>query len=77
MGLALADLPQWPEGMNWDVALAYTGVGEAQLRAWQRAGKVIFRPRGPKGAMLAMRADLERALRDMFTTDIAEDLDFG
>ncbi|RZL77245.1 MAG: hypothetical protein EOP66_09135 [Sphingomonas sp.] len=77
MGLALEKLPDWPAGMNRDLALAYTGVGEAQLRAWEKAGAVNFRPRGPRGAMLALRSDLDVALAALFTSIIEEDLDFG
>lgn len=66
MGLALERLPDWPAGMNREWALAYTGVAEAQLRAWERVGLVIFRPRGPHGAMLALRTDLDAALAQLF-----------
>lgn len=68
----------WPAGLSRDLALAYTGVAEAQLRAWERTGKVQFRPRGPKGAMLALRADLDAALASLFVGAVVdEDLDFG
>ena len=75
--LALSSLPDWPAAMNRETALAYTGVAEAQLRAWERGGRVHFRPRGPKGAMLALRAELDTALADLFSRDTSEDLDFG
>lgn len=79
MGVAhkLADLPDWPAALDRDAAIAFTGLGEAQVRAWERSGKVRFLPRGPKGAMVARRIDLEAALADLFTKDVAEDLDFG
>ena len=77
MGLALAQLPDWPAAMNRETALAYTGVAEAQLRAWEKAGRVRFTPRGPKGAMLTQRSQLDDALRDLFAGDVSEDLDFG
>lgn len=75
--LAIDRYPDWPAAMSREVALAYTGVAEVQLRAWERAGKVTFRPRGPRGAMLALRADLDAALTAMFTSTVDEDLDFG
>jgi hypothetical protein len=75
--LAIERLPDWPAGMSRDLALAYTGVAEVQLRAWERAGKVSFRARGPRGAMLALRSELDAALADLFTSSIEEDLDFG
>lgn len=75
--VAIAQYPDWPAAMSRDLALAYTGVAEAQLRAWERSGRVNFRARGPRGAMLALRADLDAALADLFTTDVSEDLDFG
>lgn len=74
--LALRDLPDWPAAMPRDMALAYTQVAEAQLRAWERAGRVHFRPRGPRGGALALRSELDTALADMFS-ESAEDMDFG
>ena len=74
--LALRDLPDWPAAMNRDAALAYTGVAEAQLRAWERAGRVQFRARGPRGGALALRSDLDAALAHLFS-EPAEDMDFG
>ncbi|OWK34080.1 hypothetical protein [Sphingomonas dokdonensis] len=66
MGLALARLPDWPAGMNRETALAYTGVAEGQLREWERRGLVRFRQRGPRGAAIAARADLDAALATLF-----------
>lgn len=77
MGLALEKLPDWPAAMTRDEALAYTRVSEGQMREWQRRGTVTFRARGPRGAMLALRSDLDLALRDLFDTTPAEDMDFG
>ncbi|MAM41696.1 MAG: hypothetical protein CL949_25045 [Erythrobacter sp.] len=69
MGLALEKLPDWPAAMNRDWALAYTGVGSDQMKEWERAGRVRFRPRGPRGSMLALRADLDAALADLFGSE--------
>jgi hypothetical protein len=75
--IAIASMPDWPAAMSRDIALAYTGVAEVQLRAWERSGKVNFRPRGPRGAMLALRSDLYAALTELLTSTVEEDLDFG
>jgi hypothetical protein len=75
--LAIERMPDWPAAMSRDLALAYTGVAEVQLRAWERGGKVNFRARGPRGAMLALRSDLDAALIALFTSTTDEDLDFG
>lgn len=69
MGLALEKLPDWPAGMTRDLALAYTGVNPDQMREWERAGKVRFRPRGPRGQALAWRSDLDAALADLFGSE--------
>ncbi|WBQ17514.1 hypothetical protein [Sphingobium yanoikuyae] len=69
MGLALEKLPDWPAGMNREMALAYTGVSGDQLDEWRRTGVVRFRPRGPRGQMLALRADLDAALAILFGTE--------
>ena len=75
--IALAHYPNWPAAMSRDLALAYTGVAEVQLRAWERGGKVNFRARGPRGGMLALRTDLDAALKELFISTVEEDLDFG
>ena len=79
MGIALSKLPAWPAAMDRETALAYTQVAEVQLRAWEKAGKVRFRPRGPRGSMVALRASLDAALEETLGGDITllEDLDFG
>ncbi|MBW6522425.1 hypothetical protein KZ810_02845 [Sphingomonas sp. RHCKR47] len=78
MGMALHQLPDWPAGMNRETALAYTGVAETQLRAWEKAGKVTFRARGPNGAAVALRVDLDAALAGLFASSANdEDFDFG
>jgi hypothetical protein len=74
--LALERLPDWPAGMSRDVALAYTGVSAEQMKEWERVGRVRFRPRGPRGQMLALRSDLDTALRDLFGDAGAAGIDF-
>ena len=71
--------PWWPAGMGWDLALAYTCVGEEQLRDWQKRGLVRFRPKGPRGSMVTTREQLDEALRQLFAAgaDASEDMDFG
>lgn len=66
MGLALERLPDWPVAMNRELALAYTGVAEAQLREWERRGTVRFCMRGPHGAAIAARSSLDAAVQSLF-----------
>lgn len=66
MGLALERLPDWPVAMTREIALAYTGVADAQLREWESRGMVRFRHRGPRGAAIAPRTDLDAALEVLF-----------
>ncbi len=68
-------LPFWPAAMTRPMALAYTNVAEKQLVEWERAGLVRFRPRGPRGAMIAPRADLDAALAALFDAAITADDD--
>ncbi|WP_419827697.1 hypothetical protein [Sphingomonas sp.] len=70
-------LPFWPVAMARPMALAYTGVSEAQMRAWEKTGLVHFRTRGPHGAAIVQRAELDMAVADLFSRDLSEDLDFG
>lgn len=69
-------LPFWPIAMSLSMALAFTGVSEAQMTEWRRRGVVRFRPRGPNGALITERAQLEEAVRQMFG-DVSADMDFG
>lgn len=66
MGLALEKLPDWPAGMTRELAMAYTGVNADQMKEWERAGKVRFRARGPRGQALVWKSDLDAALADLF-----------
>jgi hypothetical protein len=71
--LAISSLPDWPAAMTRDVALAYTGVAEAQLREWERRGLVRFCPRGPRGAAIAARTSLDAALSTLFSSAVVDD----
>lgn len=59
-------IPFWPAAMGWDMALAYTRVAESQMQEWHRSGVVRFRNRGPNGAKIALRSDLDQALETLF-----------
>lgn len=76
MGMALEKFPHWPAGMNREMALAYTGVSGEQMKEWERSGRVRFRPRGPRGQMLALRSDLDGALADLFGADSGRSIEF-
>jgi hypothetical protein len=73
MGLALERLPDWPVAMTRELALAYTGVAEAQLREWERRGTVRFCLRGPRGAAIAARSSLDAAVHSLFASAAADD----
>ncbi|ANC88243.1 hypothetical protein [Sphingomonas sp. NIC1] len=66
MGMALEKLPHWPAAMSRDLALAYTGVADSQMREWESRGLVRFAPRGPRGASIVPRTDLDAALELLF-----------
>jgi len=70
-------MPNWPAAMSRELALAYTGVAQSQLRQWERSGSVIFIPCGPRGAKIALRSALDSALATLFLgVDHATDLEF-
>ncbi|ARR55362.1 hypothetical protein HY78_18910 [Rhizorhabdus wittichii DC-6] len=77
MGLPIEKLPDWPDGLDHDEALAFTGVAETELKAWVRLRKVRTSTRGPNGRRLYYRPDLKAALEEMFTAGSDEDMDFG
>lgn len=77
MGLALEKLPDWPAALTRAEALSYARVAEAQLREWERTGKVHFLPKGPNGAMIARTIELDAALADLFTDASGGSMDFG
>ena len=70
-------MPDWPAAMSRELALAYTGVAQSQLREWERSGSVVFIPRGPRGAKIALRTALDSALAGLFIGyDESTDLEF-
>lgn len=80
MGLALEKLPDWPAALTWEEALAYTRVGEEQMRKWVRDSAVCFRTRGPHKARIALRTQLDAALGALLAPGAAgasDDFDFG
>ena len=62
--------------MSWELALAYTGVASAQLRQWEREGDVRFVARGPRGAKIALRSDLDSVLSTLFSFTVGNGADF-
>jgi hypothetical protein len=68
-------LPFWPTAMTRSMALAYTSASEAQMAEWERAGVVRFIPRGPNGAKITERAQLDEAVHALFVGP-AEDMRF-
>lgn len=72
----VALMPHWPAAMNRDLALAYTGVAETQMKEWERSGLVRFVHRGPSGQAIASRADLDAALASLFGTGAGGGIEF-
>lgn len=71
-------LPFAPIGMNRQMALAYTGVSDEQMRRWQRDGGVRFLARGPRGQLITTRAMLDAAVLALFSgVEFNEDLEFA
>lgn len=71
-------MPNWPAGMSRELALAYTGVALAQLRQWERERVVRLVARGPRGAKITLRSDLDSALSTLFfIAGDGADLNFG
>lgn len=66
--LAIASFPYWPAALTREMALAYTGVSDVQLREWERRGIVRFCHRGPRGAAIASRAALDAAVASLFSS---------
>lgn len=80
MSIALADLPTWPAALMFDEAVAYTRIAETELRRHAREGRVRFLPRGPHGALIAQRSELDQLLESIWASQSGqplEDMDFG
>ena len=80
MGLPLERFPDWPAAMDYEMALAYTGFGEAELRRQIKAGEIKFLTVGPNGKNVTTRAQLDGALRKVWaerSPTPSEDMDFG
>jgi hypothetical protein len=72
MGLALERLPDWPVAMTREMALAYTGVADAQLREWERRGTTRSAQTETNGAAIAARSSLDAAVQSLFAA-VADD----
>lgn len=67
MGLALERLPDWPEALTRDEALAYTHLGEKLFDQLERAGSITGRAGiGPRGATLYLRDQLRTVTHSLF-----------
>lgn len=79
MGLPLERFPDWPAALDWEQALAYTGLAEVELKRRARGGEVTFLPKGPNGKIVARREELDALLLKIWSADAAasEDMDFG
>lgn len=66
MSIPIERLPDFPETMNRELALAYTGIGASLLGEYERLGVVNFKPVGPRGSMVVRKADLQRMLTFIF-----------
>lgn len=72
----------WPAALNRQQASAYSGLAPAFLRRLAKEGRLVFRPIGPNGSKVVLRAELDRILSEnlgaeMKGTGIEEDFDFG
>lgn len=67
--LPIEKWPHWPIGMSREVALAYSGLAESELRKLERAGKIRFMMIGPRGAAVALKDDITRAVHELFAED--------
>lgn len=73
MTLVVQSFPDWPAAMSRDLALAYTGVAQTELREWEKRGLVRFLPIGPRGTAITLRLSLDNALTAVFGHDAAYD----
>ena len=67
MGLALSKLPDWPEALTKDEALAYTHLAPKLFDQLERAGSITGRRGiGPNGATLYLRDQLRTVTHGLF-----------
>lgn len=66
--IPLAHLPDWPALLDWQMALAYSNMSEAELRRQVRQKTVVFVPIGPNGRLVARRTDLDAAILSVWSS---------
>ena len=74
MSMPVDSFPDWPAAMSRELALAYTGVAQTELRAWEKRGLVRFLTIGPRGTAITLRASLDDALTLVFGNDASADV---
>lgn len=81
--ISLAELPDWPAALDFAESLAYTRLGESELRRWIAQGDVVFKAKGANGKKVCLRSQLDDLLKKIWSDrigvppDPSEDLDFG
>jgi len=72
-------MPDWPAGLSFNEALAYTGLGASVIEKAEAEGCIRFLRIGANGRKIAPRADLDRLLDRLFAGKhgILGDMDFG
>lgn len=79
MALALQQLPDWPEALTREEALAYTHLADKMFDRLEKAGSITGRKGiGPNGATLYLRDQLRTVTHSLFGTasnDIDEEFE--
>lgn len=66
MPLALEKLPDWPETLTREEALAYTNIAERLFDKLEKAGSIVGRKIGRNGATVYLREQLRQVTHSLF-----------
>lgn len=70
----------WPASLDAQEAVSYTGLAPSEITRASREGKLTFKPLGPRGRKVCLRAQLDGLLQQIWSEtsgEPLEDMDFG
>lgn len=70
----------WPAVLDARMAVDYSGLARSEIQRAAREGRLAFKPLGPRGRKVVLRAQVDALLTAIFAEKAAEpveDFDFG
>lgn len=77
---AIQHIPNWPASLDAQDAVRYSGLSPSEITRAAKEGRLTFKPLGPRGRKVCLRAQLDTLLSQLWAEmngEPLEDMDFG